>query len=185
MKTQNLTGHSRKSERIRCFILVALTLGIALLGSTPLPAQGCQPVDDAMKKIFTTPTHLSTTMMLAGQPVKNELIYAGGVIYENVHGKWSRSAVTLQQVMKIEDDNRRNSKTSCRYLRDESVNGEPAALYSTHAERSDMGIKSDGQFWISKSKGLALRHEEDIDDGAGRKRHHSTHYDYSNVRPPL
>lgn len=184
MKNQNLTGRSRKAEGIRCFcILVAL--GIALLGSTPLPAQGCQPVDDAMKKIYTTPTHVSTTMMLAGQPVKTELIYAGGVIYENVHGKWARSQVTLQLVMKMEDENRRNSKTSCRYLRDESVNGEAAALYSTHAERVDMGIKSDGQIWISKSKSLVLRHEEDIDDGFGKKAHHSTQYDYSNVRPPL
>lgn len=174
-----------KNEIRHISIRVALTLGIALLGSTPLPAQGCQPVDDAMKKIFTTPTHLSSTMMLGGQPVKNELIYAGGVIYENVHGTWSRSALTLEQVIKAEDDNRRNSKASCRYLRDESVGDETAALYSTHAERADVGIKSDGQVWISKSKGLPLRQEEDIDAGGGKKRHHSTVYDYSNVRPPL
>lgn len=39
--------------------------------------------------------------------------------------------------------NRRNSKANCRYLHDESVNGEIAAVYSTHAENSDQ--KSDGQ----------------------------------------
>jgi hypothetical protein len=161
--------------------MAVLALAVVLIGSMPLAAQGCQPVDDAMKKIYTTPSHLYTTM---SGGLKNELIYAGGVIYENVHGKWGRSTVTLQQVMKIEDDNQRNSKTTCRYLRDESVNGEMAAVYGTHAERSDMGIKSDGQFWISKAKGLPLRHEEDIDDG-GTKRHHSTHYEYTNVHPPL
>jgi hypothetical protein len=187
MKNQNLRGHSRKTNETRWLCtLVALTVGILLIGSMPLPAQNsCQPVNDAMHKIYTTPTHLSTTMMLANSPVKNELIYAGGVIYENVHGKWSHSEVTLQQVMKIEEQNQRNSKTTCRYLRDESVNGETAALYSTHAERSDMGIVSDGQVWISKSKGLVLRQEEDISDGGGKKRHHSTRYEYTNVRPPL
>jgi hypothetical protein len=187
MKNQNLRGHSRKSEGIpRLYVLVVLTLGIPLLGSMPLQAQdSCQPVNDAMHKIYTTPTHLSTTMMGVGEPVKNELIYAGGVIYENVHGKWSHGGVTLQQVMKMEEENRRNSKTACRYLRDEPVNGEAAAVYSTHAERSAPAVKSDGQIWISKTKGLPLRHEEDIDAGSGTKMHHSTRYEYTNVRPPL
>lgn len=183
MKNQNLRGHSKEAEGIRWLCtMVALTLGMALVGSTPLAAQGCQPVDDAMKKIYTTPSHLYTT--ISGS-LKNELIYAGGVIYENVHGKWGRSEVTLQQLMKLEDNNRRNSKMSCRYLRDEPVNSEIAAVYSTHTERSDMGIKSDGQFWISKGKGLPLRHEEDIDQGGRTKMHASTRYEYTNVHPPL
>lgn len=183
MKNQNLTVHPTEAEGIGWLCtMVALTLVIALIGSTRLAAQGCQPVDDAMKKIYTTPSHLYTTMS-AGH--KNELIYAGGVIYDNLRGKWARSTVTLQQVMKMEDENRRNSKTTCRYLRDESVNGEAAAVYSAHSERSDPAVKSDSQFWISKAKGLPLRHEQDIDAGGGTKMHHSTRYEYSNVHPPL
>ncbi len=182
MQNQNLTVRPGKAEDIRrlCTV-VALILGMTLIRATPLGAQDCRPVIDAMNKIYTTPTHLYTTMS-SGH--KNELIYAGGVVYDNLRGKWARSMVTLQQVRKMEDENRRNSKYTCRYLRDEPVNGEAAALYSTHAERSDVGIKSDGQFWISKSKGLPLRHEEDMDDG-GTKMHHSTRYEYTNVRAPL
>jgi hypothetical protein len=173
--------------RIRCLCgMAALTFGIALMGARSLPAQtNCQAVNDAMNKIYTTPTHLYNIM---DGNRKSEFIYVGGIIYDNFRGKWARSRTTLQQVMKMEEENGRNSKTTCRYLRDESVNGETAAVYSTHAERSDedLGqIKSDGQFWISKSKGLPLRHEEDIDAGGGAKNHHSTRYEYTNVKPPL
>ena len=67
-------------------------------------------------------------------------------------------------------------------MRDESVNGEAVALYEMHSQ-NDI-VKSDGQVWISKGKGLPLRIEADIDIGDGDKRHMSTRYDYSNVRPP-
>ena len=45
-------------------------------------------------------------------------------------------------------------------------------------------LKPDAQTWISKSKGLPLKTEEDIDTGGGDKRHMSIRYEYSNVRPP-
>ena len=187
MKIESLAVHSTEAKRIGWLCsMVLLTLGIVLMGATSLPAQtNCQAVNDAMNKIYTTPTHLYN---ITDSNRKSELIYVGGIIYDNFRGKWARSRTTLAQVMKMEEENGRNSKTTCRYLRDESVNGETAAVYSTHAERSDedLGqIESDGQFWISKSKGLPLRHEEDIDAGGGSKKHHSTRYEYTNVKPPL
>jgi hypothetical protein len=63
------------------------------------------------------------------------------------------------------------------------VNGESAALYSTH-EESTHG-KTDSQNWVSKSKGLILRQEIDIDTGgATGKSHISSRYEYSNVQAP-
>lgn len=112
-------------------------------------------------------------------------IYASGVIYDNLHGKWARSSVILQRVMELEEKNRRNSRTSCHCLRDEAVNVEMASVYSTHAERADMDLKSEGQVWISKGRGLMLRQEEDVDPGDRVKNHHSTRYEYNNVGPPL
>lgn len=163
--------------------LLALTLGLALVGPKSTAAQdSCKPVLDAMNKVYTTPTHLYNAMDSAR---KNELIYVGGVVYDNLHGKWARSIVSMERVKELEEKNRQNSKYTCRYLRDESVDGEVAAVYNTRAERTDLPLKSDGQFWISKTKGLLLRHEEDIDAGDGVKNHHSTRYEYANVRPPL
>jgi hypothetical protein len=178
--------------------IVALTLGITLMGAAPLAAQsGCQLVDDAMNKVMTVPSHIYTAMSpilsnggtsRPSDTIHNETIYVGGSTYVKVSGKWSRSEWTLQRIMKQEQENRQQSKFTCRYLRDESVNGEAAAVYSTHSERSDedLGqITSDGQVWISKTKGLPLRHEFDINSGNSRKQHHSTHYEYTNVQPPM
>jgi hypothetical protein len=123
------------------------------------------------------------------EAIHTETIYVGGSSYTKVGGKWSRSDWTPQQVMKQEQENRQKSKYTCRYLRDESVNGEAAAVYNTRSERSGEGsigqIKSEGQIWISKNKGLPLRQEFDIESGSTSKQHHSVNYEYTNVQPPL
>jgi hypothetical protein len=180
------------------YLPAALALGLVLTepaGKAQQTTQGgCQAVDDAMNKVMTVPTHIHTAMSpilsngstpRPSDTIHNETIYVGGSAYVRVSGKWSRSEWTPQRIMKQEQENRQQSKYTCRYLRDESVNGEVAAVYSTHSERSHPEAKSDGQIWISKSKGLPLRHEMDIDAGEGIKQHHSTHYEYTDVQPPL
>jgi hypothetical protein len=71
----------------------------------------------------------------------------------------------MQRLMKQEQEDREQSKFTCRYLRDESINGEAAAVYATHAESAHPEVKSDGQIWISKSRGLPPRDEMDVDAG--------------------
>jgi hypothetical protein len=182
------------------FSLVGLALNESLRINVvaPLAAQGgCQAVDEAMNKVITVPTHIYGAMSpilsngSAPRPsdtIHNETIYVAGSAYVKVSGKWSRSEWTLQRLMKQEQENRQQSNFTCRYERDESVNGEAAAVYSTHSERSDADIGhivSDGRIWISKSKGLPLRQEMDVDAGHGMKDHHSVRYEYTNVQPPL
>lgn len=182
-----------KPNRIRllCTVL-GLTFGLSRIGPTPLAAQGgCQPVDEAMNKIMTVPTHIYGAMSSVpsnGAKLRNddashsETIYVGGSVYTKVGGRWSRGNWTPQQIMKQEQENRQKSKYTCRYLHDESVNGEPAAVYSTHSERSDVGqVTSDGQVWISKSRKLPLRDSR----GKAGKNHYSERYEYTNVQPPL
>jgi hypothetical protein len=166
------------------------------MGAAPLAAQsGCQLIDDAMNKVMTVPTHIygamSSVPSNGAKPrtedaSHSETIYVGGSVYTKVGGHWSRGDWTPQQVMKQEQENRQKSKYTCRYLRDESVNGETAAVYSMHSERSDVGHQtSDGQVWISKSRGLPLRDEVDIESGGpAGKNHYSGRYEYTNVQPP-
>ena len=72
---------------------------------------------------------------------------------------------------------------SCRAVRDESVNGESATVYSFHVE-NPAGVH-DGQFWISKSKGFLLREDLDMQKpGQGGKDHTSIRFDYNNVQAP-
>jgi hypothetical protein len=46
-------------------------------------------------------------------------------------------------MLKQEQENHQNTKGTCRYLRDESVNCEAAALYAEHSESAD--AKTDAQ----------------------------------------
>ena len=62
---------------------------------------------DASAKMLTTPTHISSTMTAAyagGKPRNTESIYAGNAIYVNVGGKWSRSKMTPQDMLTMQQD---------------------------------------------------------------------------------
>ncbi len=169
---------------------------IALLILTPLavrPARAavvdpaCKPVLDSIAKQYSMPVHIYMTQVaeLRGvKPRSSEAIYAGGAIYVQVRGKWTRSPMSLERMRQQREENIRNAKSmSCRYLRDEAVGGEAAAVYSSQSETED--TKSSATLWVSKRTGLPLKNEIDIDSGGGLgKQHDSVRYDYSNVRPP-
>ena len=112
------------------YVMVGCAFGHLLAGAAPLAAQDdCKLVLDGMIKVFDTPTHAYVTMDLAGKPQTGESIYAGGIVYAKYDGKWSAGGTT-KEMKEIAEKNRRNNKTTCRYLKDELVNGELAAVYS-------------------------------------------------------
>jgi hypothetical protein len=163
----------------------AATLFAALCLSAPALAAdaACQPGLDAILKMFTVPVHAYTTETLSGGKSRiNESIYFNGVIYVNLNGKWIRSQMTTQDMLKKEQENIRTSTMTCRYLRDELVNGESAAIYVAHSENEY--VKTDAQTWISKARGVPLRTDEDVDTGQGDKQHMSIRYEYGNVHAP-
>jgi hypothetical protein len=169
------------------WMLSVAAAGLLAMLSPAAPAfaaadAACQPVFDSAVKVRAASAHVYNTEKLAGGRTRvGELIYANGIIYILVEGKWIRSKMTPEDMLKQQQENIRNSKTTCRHVRDELVNGEAAALYSIQTENED--IKSEGQTWISKSKGLPLRTEEDIDPGPDQQ-HMSIRYEYSNVHAP-
>jgi hypothetical protein len=162
------------------YIMVGCTFGHLLIGAKPLAAQGdCKLLLDAVSKVFDTPTHAYVTMNMAGKPQTGESIYAAGEVYAKYDGKWSAGSTT-KEIKDIAEKNRQNNKMTCRYLKDELVNGEMAAVYSMH-EVSPKAT-TDSTTWISKAKGLPLRSDADMDGG---KIHMSTRYEYSDVKPPI
>jgi hypothetical protein len=145
-----MKGGSAYSMQLRRIGLVgtitALTIGLLLITATQLAAEdACERVITALTKVITTQSHIystTTTAAMGGAPKDlprmTETIYAAGAAYSrNAGGKWTRSRATLQQVLKLEEANQRNSRQKCRYLLDEAVNGEAAAVYSVHAESAD------------------------------------------------
>jgi hypothetical protein len=168
---------------------IAILLAICFAAPVYAADNGCKQVFDAMSKVLVTPTHLYSSEGTGSSGNKtnmSEMIYSGGAntaIYILIGAKWTRSKMDGAAMAKQEEENRRNSKYSCRYVRDEAVNGEPAAVYASHAEIE--GMKSDATTWISKSKGLPLRVELDHDpDDPISKSHTLLRYEYTNVRPP-
>jgi hypothetical protein len=165
------------------------TLVAAVLAAFFLPASAfatdaeCKTLFDTRFKLFSVPSHSYTVETLpGGRSRTSEGIFVNGAIYVLMNGKWIYSRMTPQDMLKQEEENIRDSKSTCRHVRDETVNGEAAALYMGHSENES--VKSDAQTWISKSRGLPLKTEDDIDTGDGDKRHMSIRYEYSNVKPP-
>jgi hypothetical protein len=169
-------------------ILVALLLAAAAAGQ---PARGavdpaCKPVLDAILKQITTPTHIYATETSArhgGKPEPRESIYADGAIYIQMKGQWRRSPMSVQDMRKQQEENVRNTKSmACRYLRDETVNGEAVAIY--HSKGETEAGPSEATLWLSKRTGLPLRSENDLDLGDKDKMHLVIRYEYTGVRPP-
>ena len=154
------------------------------MGANRLKAQGdCKVVLEAASKTQTAATHTYTTMNVAGTTQAVEIIYLPGVMYTRMNGKWSRSPMTPQELAEMRKPKAHDDKETCKYLKDELVNGEMAAVYSAH-DVSTKGVV-DTQIWISKANGWTLRQDIDIDVGGNRgKSHMSMRLEYGSVKPP-
>lgn len=169
-----------------CALALSMPLVTIFLIASAHGADSCQPVFDALMKVATTPSHSYTTStgLNGGTPTEAETIFANGQKYIRAHGKWIRIPVTSQDVIEQEKEKQQNGKSTCQFLRNESVNGDPAMLFSVHREYEE--VKEDGEMWVSRSTGLLLRVEEDVDNRGNKvKDHRSTHFEYGNVRPPM
>lgn len=184
MRVRKNNGSLIRASAIALLILMPLAVRPARAAAVD-PA--CKPVLDSLAKQYSTPVHIYMTQvgeLRGGKPRSAESIFAGGTIYIQMRGKWMRSPMSLEEMRRQREENIRDAKSmSCRYLRDEAVDGEAAAVYSSQSETED--AKSSSTLWVSKRTGLPLKNEIDIDTGGTQgKEHSSVRYDYSNVRPP-
>ena len=162
------------------------TVTAVLITGTALAADStCKYLADANAKIYTMPVHLYQTDTGAGGKIQtSEVIYLNNKTYLESAGKWRANPMSpakMAEIRKETEDEEIKSMT-CRAVRDEAVNGEAAMLYSTHQQSQDE--KRDSQIWISKSRGVPLKLEMDIDGGGKGKNHRSIRYEYANVHAP-
>jgi hypothetical protein len=163
--------------------MVGFAIAFLLIAMSPVAAQvDCKVIQDAESKFGNVDAHVYTTTNAGGHPLTVEMIYAAGNIYFKNQGKWenSGSRKEMDQLKK----NHKNSTPICRYVKDEAVSSEMAAVYSSH-EETPSG-KVDTQVWISKASGLPLRQETAIDvGGSAGKSVSSARYEYGNIKPPM
>jgi hypothetical protein len=108
------------------------------------------------------------------------MIYAAGSMYMKVNGKWSLASSIKDLEESEQPPEKATSKDTCRYAKDEPVNGEMATVYTSHSESPKGTI--DMQVWISKARGLVLRSDMNSDGG---KDIVSTRYEYGGIKPPV
>jgi hypothetical protein len=146
----------------------------------------CKPLLDAAAKQASTPFHgyiTTSAGVPGGKPRQDEMISVGGQHYFQYKGQWMRSKLDASALAKQGEENMHTATVvSCRRVRDESVGGVSAVVYSTHMVNE--GITSDGMTWIAQGTGLTLRSDSDIDTGDGDKSHVSSRYEYTNVHAP-
>jgi hypothetical protein len=174
--------NSQKSLRL----LACLAVIVIGQTSSMLHAQEtCGAVFDALTKVVTTPNHSYSTRTTNGKPRTSERIYVQGKAFIRVDGKWTTIHEDTTEILQQEAENRKHGTAACQVVREESVDGQRATLYSLHSETEY--ATQDAQMWIAKSTGLPLREEMDTDVGAGKlgKSHLSTRYEYSNIQPPM
>ena len=102
--------------------------------------------------------------MANGKKMTGEMITVNGERYLLMNGKWTKSRMTVAATKAQEEENIKNAKVlSCKRTGDDTVGGEAATVYTEHTENED--TKSDGKIWVSKSRGVILKEEIDLDIG--------------------
>lgn len=182
-----LTRQSKRS----CLRLIGTALGAVLLATPTIHAQatGCATVRAVGLKMLEVPYHMymidsanTDAALHGGKPTVGEVISAGGQMYVLNRGKWVKSPVSLAELKKNQE-NPDSTKSACSHLRDESVNGEAAAVWREHIVNEMATIDTD--MWISKSRGVVLKATSLTDVGGPMGKSRTTaRYDYTNVRAP-
>src|SRR5579871_4975706 len=162
---------------------------LLLLAPLALAADpACQPVIDADLKLYTIPVHIFMTKTAGyngGATTSSENIYVNNTTYLMINGKWRKSPASPQKMLEVRKEAlASNTNTTCRRVREEAVNGEPAVVYSGVTVSPEDKVES--TTWISKARGVPLKTEMDTDVGGGKagKSHTTVRYEYSNVKPP-
>jgi hypothetical protein len=138
--------------------LVALVVLSASLGSAHAGTEDatCKLVFDATAKGLTAPNHsyMKTSLpnVNGGKPADSEFINTGKARYmKQDDGTWAAASSSQEELDQMAD-NREENQYTCRFIRDESIDGVAASLYEF---RADTGLIT--KTWLSKSNGLPVR----------------------------
>lgn len=154
--------------------LAALT-GSFAAGSTH--ADACDPLYQAGIKSIQTPHHVySTTTPRGGKPQSGEAIYAGGVEYLQLRGKWMRSPVTNKDMLDAAQEKLKTHPDVCTAAGDQAIGGQAVSVYT--ARNKEMGTQQTVR--IFKSSGLMQGGTLTLPDGTLVE----SRYEYANVQAP-
>ena len=176
------------SRILSIFTLASAVLAAAFV-STPAraaPDPVCKPVFDALTKAAATPNHQFMTETRADKaaPESSEVIATTNMMYVKIAATWQGRPYNPQQQATEMREAFKTANLTCQHLRDETVAGDPVAVYNTR-DKQEGGNIVDSQVWVSKARGLPVKQTIDMDvGGKGGKSHTEVRVDYANVQAP-
>jgi len=145
----------------------------------------CQAVLDAVIKQATIPVHQKISIESASMPGKalqSEMIRTGDTLYMQIRGQWTSRPYDAQKAVNDARQAMQKAEHNCTRVRSETVDGQPADLYSVEAKTASGG--TDSQIWISPASGLPLRQHTVMLGQGSAKAQHDVHFHYADVRAP-
>jgi hypothetical protein len=160
---------------------VAALFGVAAMcAATGAHANDCDTVMTATLAQMKAPYRATISFSnLNGKPATSETVFTGGKMYVQLNGAWQVSPITAQEMTDQMKKNYKESKESCRYVGDESVDGQAASIFT--ASFQSPRSHSDNRIWISRSRGVLLKTWARIDEGNQTM---TSTYEYDNIQPP-
>jgi outer membrane lipoprotein-sorting protein len=110
------------------------------------------------------------------------MIRTGDTLYMQIRGQWTSRPYDGQKAVNDARQAMQKAEHSCTRVRSETVDGQPADLYSVEAKTASGG--TDSQIWISPASGLPLRQHTVMLDQGSAKAQHDVHFDYVDVGAP-
>ena len=163
---------------------------LVILCSATLPALAAEPactsVFDALIKAAATPNHQFMTETGADKtgPESSEVIATSNTMYVKAGATWQGHPYNPQQQAAQMREALKTANITCQHLRDETVAGDPVAVYDTR-DKQEGGNIVDSKIWISKARGLPLKQTIDMNVGGKHGESHTeVRVDYANVQAP-
>ncbi len=166
-------------QHIVHFIPITALLACMVFVTSARAADTCDALYNAAIKAVQMPHHVYTTKTAgrAGKVVESsEAIFADGVEYLRIGGRWRRSAAPQGAMLEAAREKLKTHPDTCADAGRETVDGQAVTAYRVHSNESG----TDSIVHILKSNGWLLGQTLTLPDGSVVK----TRYEYTNVRPP-
>lgn len=135
-------------------------------------ADPCDAVYNASIKSLQTPHHVFST----SKHGTSEAIYAGGVEYVQIKGKWQRSRMQLADMVEVAQEKLKTHPDVCTAKGESVVDGQTVDVYAVHSKEDEV----DQEVRLFKSTGLMQGSTAKLPGGNVLE----TRYDYTDVRAP-
>jgi hypothetical protein len=158
---------------------VLLAVSLCAIAALPARADDCANMMNTMIAHIGTPYAATMTTQTPGGETKTmKTVSSGGMMYVEMPDGWKSMAMDPKEQADMMRKAAATAKETCHHAGDEVTGGEPSNVYIAHVE--NRGSVSDNKVWISKSRGLVMKTDVQIQGG----QHVTMTFDYNNVMVP-